>query len=110
MTEPHDHPRPARRSWIPGGSGALALALAGAALFTGAIIAMREPVTPARYAVTDPPPAPYVSYEALADTLARCRTASAGTADTECHAAWEAHRKHFFGSPPSSPAGRQGRE
>lgn len=110
MTEPHDHPRPARRSWIPGGSGALALALAGAALVTGAIIAMREPVTPARYAVTDAPPAPYVSPEALADTLARCRTASAETADAECHAAWEANRRHFFGSPISGPADRHGKE
>jgi|GEM_PF-1181085 len=110
MTEPHDHPRPRRRHRIPDGYGSLALALAGAILVTGAIIAMREPVTPARYAVTDAPPAPYVSPEALADTLARCRTASAETAGAECHAAWEAHRRHFFGSPPSSPLGRQGRE
>lgn len=110
MTEPHDHPRPARRGRIPGGSGSLALALVGAGLVTGTLIAMREPVTPARYAVTDPPPAPYASPEALADTLARCRTASAETAGAECHAAWEAHRKHFFGSRVSSPTGRQGRE
>lgn len=109
MTEPHDNPRPASRRRVPAGSGALALALAGAALVTGAIIAMREPVTPARYAVTDAPPAPYLSPEVLADTLARCRTASAETADAECHAAWEAHRKHFFGSPPSSPTD-QGRD
>lgn len=110
MTEPHDHPRPARRGRITGGCSALALGLAGAGLVTGALIAMREPVTPARYAVTDVPPAPIVSPEALADTLARCRMASAETAGAECHAAWEANRRHFFGAPPSSPLGRQGRE
>lgn len=110
MTEPHDNPLPPRRRRIPAGSGALALALAGAVLVTGAIIAMREPVTPARYAVTDAPPAPYVSPEVLADTLARCRTASAETAVTECHAAWEANRRHFFGSPISGPADQHGKE
>ena len=110
MTEPHDHPRRLGRGRIPGGSGALAVALAGAGLVTGALIAMDEPVTPARYAVTDAQSTPILSPEVLADTLARCRTASAETAGAECHAAWEAHRKHFFGSPPSSPLGRQGKE
>lgn len=91
---------PARhaRAGFPAGVGAVITAFAAAALMTGALIAMREPVTPSRYvAEIRADPGGDRARGALATRLARCRAATADTVDAECCAAWDAQHRHFTG-------------
>lgn len=84
---------------FPAGIGAFAIAFASAALVVGGIVALRDPVSPSRYAVgiRSGPTEPAANAN-LARELARCRTVTETSADADCHAAWEAHRRRFFGS------------
>ena len=84
---------------LPAGLGAIAIALTSASLVVGGLIALRDPVTPSRYAVgTRPAGGGDTSQTSLSRELARCRTVTDAQADPDCHAAWDAHRRRFFGS------------
>jgi conjugative transfer region protein TrbK len=80
--------------------GAVAGAMIAAGLVVGGIVALRDPVPPTRYVVD------VRSVRANADgpanltrELARCRSVTETSTDADCHAAWEAHRRNFFGTP-----------
>lgn len=84
---------------LPAGLGAVAAAVIAAGLVVGGIVVLRDPVPPTRY-VVDVRGAP-TSADARANLsreLARCRTVTETSADADCHAAWEAHRRNFFGT------------
>lgn len=84
---------------LPAGIGAFTIAFASAALVVGGIVALRDPVTPSRYAVGIRSSATEPTANAnLARELARCRTVTDTSADPDCHIVWEAHRRRFFGS------------
>lgn len=84
---------------LPAGTGAIFVAITGAALVVGGLVALRDPVTPSRYAVGVRTPTSNGSAPInLSRELARCRTVTETSADPDCHAAWEAHRRRFFGS------------
>ena len=77
-----------------GRAGKLALAAIGGGLALRlALVAAVDPPAPGAPASSNPeagaPPE-------VSDTLDRCRTIT--QADAECTAAWEAKRRHFFGS------------
>lgn len=95
MPDLNKHPQ---RRRIPAGTGAIVIAVASASLVVGGLIALRDPVTPSRYAVgVSAPSSSEAAHANLARELARCRTVTENQADTDCHAAWEAHRRRFFG-------------
>jgi len=84
---------------LPAGIGAIAVAVTSASLVVGGLIALRDPVPPSRYAVGVRSAAGGEAQQAhLSRELARCRTVTETSADPDCHAAWEAHRRRFFGS------------
>lgn len=90
---------------IPAGTGALIVAAIAAGLVTAGIVALRDPVTPARYAVQAPATAPAKRWaDPLAERLAACRTATEDPGGT-CQAAWDAHRRRFLGTgrPAAAP-------
>ena len=77
-----------------GRAGALAIgAILGGLLLTLALIAALDPPAPRASA---PPSIGAGAPPTLGDTLRRCRTVT--VADAECAAAWEAKRRHFFGT------------
>lgn len=83
---------------LPAGTGAIVVAVTGAALVVGGLVALRDPVTPSRYAVGVRAPTGNSNAQAnLSRELARCRTVTETSTDPVCHAAWEAHRRRFFG-------------
>lgn len=94
---------------VPAGTGALIVAAIAAGLVTAGIVALRDPVTPARYAVEAPAAAPATRWaDPLAERLATCRTATEDP-DGACQAAWDSHRRRFLGKDrragahPTSP-------
>ena len=90
---------PTERRGVPAGIGALVVGGAAALLVTGALIAMRDPVTPARYVAHEPAAAPAAHrHDPLAARLAACRAVTEDV-DGRCQAAWDAHRRRFFGKP-----------
>lgn len=83
---------------VPAGTGALIVAAIAAGLVTAGIIALRDPVTPARFAVQARVAAPAKPWtDPLAERLAACRTATEDP-DGTCQAAWDAHRRRFLGT------------
>lgn len=99
MTENSNQRRRPILGRLPAGLGAIAIALTSASLVVGGLIALRDPVTPSRYAVgTRSPAGGDTSQTNLSRDLARCRTVTDAQADPDCHAAWDAHRRRFFGS------------
>ncbi|WP_177175861.1 putative entry exclusion protein TrbK-alt [Sphingopyxis sp. YR583] len=91
-----------KQSRIPSGTGALAIAIAAALLVTGGLIALRDPVPPTHYAVTEQTPPAKPRRDPLAADLAHCRTATSDE-DGVCQAVWDAHRKRFLGSRRAAP-------
>jgi len=88
-----------QRSRIPAGTGAIIIAVTSASLVVGGLIALRDPVTPSSYAVgIRSPSSDTAAPTNLSRELARCRTVTDTKADPDCHAAWDAHRRRFFGS------------
>lgn len=84
---------------LPAGTGAVIVAVTGATLVVGGLVALRDPVVPSRYAVGVRAPAGNDAAPTnLSRELARCRTVTEASADPDSHAAWEAHRRRFFGS------------
>lgn len=99
MTEDRKKQGRSIRGRLPAGMGAIVIAITGAGLVVGGLVALRDPVTPSRYVVGVRGPADSDAAQTnLARELARCRTLTETSADLDCHAAWEAHRRHFFGS------------
>jgi conjugative transfer region protein TrbK len=100
LTDPTKPKRSSFRSRIPAGLGAVAAAIIAAGLVVGGIVTLRDPVPPTRYVVDVRNPRPGADARAnLARELARCRTVTEASADADCLAAWEAHRRNFFGAP-----------
>jgi conjugative transfer region protein TrbK len=99
MTEDHKKPRRSKLDRLPSGLGAVAAAVIAAGLVVGGIVVLRDPVPSTRYVVdvrgarTDAD-----GHASLGRELARCRTVTEASADADCHAAWEAHRRRFFGT------------
>lgn len=90
---------------LPAGTGAIVVAVTGAALVVGGLVALRDPVTASRYAVgVRAPTGNEAAHANLSRELARCRTVTETSADPECHAAWEAHRRRFFGQSTATKA------
>jgi conjugative transfer region protein TrbK len=96
IDEPQKRRRP-KLGRLPAGLGALLVGTLGSALVVGGIVALRDPVTPSRYAVDIRGKTVERATAGLTRELTRCRTATEATADAACHAAWETHRRHFFG-------------
>lgn len=87
------------RSRIPAGTGAIVIAVTSASLVVGGIVVLRDPVPATRYVVDVRDARTGADgHASLSRELARCRTATEASADADCHAAWEAHRKRFFGT------------
>ncbi len=90
---------------LPAGTGAIVVAVTGAALVVGGLVALRDPVTPSRYAVgVRERTGNGSTHTNLSHELARCRTVTETSADPECHAAWETHRRRFFGQSTQAKA------
>ena len=99
MTEDQKKPRRSNLDRLPSGLGAVAAAVIAAGLVVGGIVTLRDPVPPTRYVVDVRRTRTGADGEAnLSRELARCRTVSEASADADCHAAWEAHRRNFFGT------------
>lgn len=100
-----DLDKPKRLSRVPTGTGAVTIGIAAACLVTAGLIALREPVAPSRYVVgVRPQAANGAARINLSRELARCRTVTDASADPDCHAAWDAHRRRFFGSRTATKA------
>lgn len=99
MTEAPDTPAPAKRAERRIPFRMLAIALAMPAIGITAVVALRGGEPPAsRYSVTETVPVEAERHrDPLVAELARCRTIAADSVDDRCHAAWEAHRRHFYG-------------
>jgi conjugative transfer region protein TrbK len=99
MIDDRTQPRRSKLDRLPSGLGAVAAAVIAAGLVVGGIVTLRDPVPPTRYIVdirgarTDAGTTANLAHE-----LARCRTVTEASADADCHAAWEAHRRNFFGT------------
>ena len=99
MTENSNKQRRLILGRLPAGLGAIAIAVTSASLVVGGLIALRDPVTPSRYAVgARSAGGGDTSQTNLSRELARCRTVTDTQADPDCHAAWDAHRRRFFGN------------
>lgn len=100
MTEDRKKPRRSKLDRLPSGLGAVAAAVIAAGLVVGGIVTLRDPVPPTRYVVDVRSTRTAADASAnLSRELARCRTVIETSADADCHAAWEAHRRNFFGTP-----------
>lgn len=99
MTEAPDTRASAKRAGRRIPLRTLAIALAVPAIGIAALVALRDPEASAsRYSVTETVPVEADGYrDPLAAELARCRTIAADSVDDRCHAAWESHRRHFYG-------------
>lgn len=99
MTEAPDTPAPAKRAGRKIPFRTLAIALAVPAIGIVALVALRDPEPSAsRYSVTETVPIEADRHrDPLAAELARCRTIAADSVDDRCHAAWEDHRRRFYG-------------
>lgn len=99
MTEEGKKPRRSKLDRLPSGLGAVAAAIIAAGLVVGGIVTLRDPVPPTRYVVDVRGTRTGADGQAnLARELARCRTVTEASTDADCHAAWEAHRRNFFGT------------
>jgi len=102
MTE-DQKPRRSKLDRLPSGLGAVAVGVIAAGLVVGGIVALRDPVPPTRYVVdVRSESAPADPSAALSQGLARCRTVTETSADPDCHAAWDAHRRRFFRGPSAT--------
>lgn len=98
MTEDNKKPRRSKLDRLPSGLGAVAAAVIAAGLVVGGILVLRDPVPSTRYVVDVRGARTGADgHASLSRELARCRTVTEASADADCHAAWEAHRKRFFG-------------
>lgn len=99
MTEAPDTPAPAKRGGRRIPFRAFAIALAVPAIGIAALVALRDDEPSAsRYSVTETGRTETDRHRGpLAAELARCRTIAADAVDERCQAAWEAHRRHFYG-------------
>ncbi len=105
MTDDRKKPGRSILDRLPAGTGAIVVAITGAALVVGGLVALRDPVTPSRYAVGIRAPTGNASTPTnLSRELARCRTVTDTSDDPDCHAAWEAHRRRFFGQSTQTKA------
>lgn len=80
------------------------MALAGMMMAVGIVAATSERQSPA----IEAPASPRSGRDPLAAELARCRTLT--MPDAGCEAAWEAHRRRFFGEdeqPSPDPVSKQ---
>jgi len=99
MTEAPEIPASAKRAGRKLPVRALAIALAVPAIGIAALVTLRETEpSPSRFSVTESGETETDRHRGpLAAELARCRTIAADAVDERCHAAWEAHRRHFYG-------------
>lgn len=99
MIDDRKKPRRSKLDRLPSGLGAVAAAVIAAGLVVGGIVVLRDPVPPTRYVVDVRGARTSADGNAnLSREIARCRTVTEASADAECHAAWEAHRRNFFGT------------
>lgn len=105
MTEAPDQAPAKRAGWtIP--FRTLAIALLILAVGMAAAVALRGHTDPdSRFTVVEGRQADSErERDPLAAELARCRTVPADTVDARCQAAWEAHRRYFYGDRRRTPS------